>query len=323
MLALVIGVCATLQANGAQPQRKMVQIAYLSAGTPETHRHLALAFVQGLNTLGYVEGENLVINYRYAEGKYELLPEFAVELTKMKPDLIIASTSPAVRAAKHATASIPIVIVGVTDPVAQGFAASLARPGGNVTGMSGQYEEIAPKMLELLKAAVPKASRIALLVNARQAARLNATYLKTSHDAAQTLGLELRPVEVQGPNEFDAAFATIMQAQPDALVPLPDPMLFAEGKRIADFGAKSRLPTIGAYREFAEAGGLMSYGNNPAESYKRAATYVHKILKGAKPGDLPIEQPTQFELVVNLKTAKLLGITLPQSVLLRADKVIQ
>jgi len=321
ILALVIGLCAALQANGAQPQRKVVQIAYLSAGSPETHRHLAEAFVQGMNALGYVEGENLLINYRYAEGNYERLPALAAELTQMKPDLIVASTSASTRAAKHATATVPIVMVNVTDPIDQGFAASLARPGGNITGMSGQYEDTLQKMLELLHAAVPKASRIALLVNASQP--VHANFLTASHDAAQRLGLELWLFEVQGPNDLDGAFAAIMQRHPDALMPLPDAMLFAEGKRIAAFGVKSRLPTIGAFREFAEVGGLMSYGNNPAESYKGAATYVDKILKGAKPGDLPIRQPTQFELVVNLKTAKALGITIPESVLIRADKVIR
>src|SRR5437773_2190644 len=192
MFALVIALCVALQANGAQPQAKVIQIAYLAAGFLEAHRHLAQAFVQGMHELGYVEGENLVINYRYAEGKYERLAELAAELTQMKPDLIVASTSSSTRAAKQATASIPIVMVGVSDPVDQGLAASLARPGGNITGMSGQYEDTLRKMLELLKTAVPKASRIALLVNASQP--VHANFLKVSHEAAQALGLELWPV---------------------------------------------------------------------------------------------------------------------------------
>lgn len=307
----------------AQPQRKVVQIGYLSPGYAQASVHTRQAFVQGMHGLGYAEGENLIISYRYAEGIVERLSELAAELIQMKPDLIFASTSQAAHAARDATATIPIVMVGAADPIGQGFAASLARPGGNITGISGQYEDIVQKMLELLKSAVPKASRIALLVNVNPASPLHGKNLKASLDAAQALGLRAWSVEVQGPSDLDGAFAAIGQEHPDALMHMPDPLFFGERKRIADFAAKNRLPAIGPWREFAEAGGLMSYGYDLAESFAKAANYVDKILKGAKPGDLPIEQPTKFELIVNLKTAKAIGLTIPPSFLLRADEVIQ
>jgi putative ABC transport system substrate-binding protein len=324
ILAIALSIFSVLQALGAEPGAKAVRVGYLIATSSVAHRHLAQAFIQGMNELGYVEGKNLVIDFRSPEGSYERLPELAAELVQLKPDVIVTSTSPSTRAMKRATASIPIVMVAVSDPVSQGLVASLARPGGNITGVSGQYEDLIGKMLELLSATVPKISRIAILADSNPATPVHTTiFWSRAQQAAQSLGLKAWRVEVRDPSDLEHAFAAIAREQPDALVAFPSPMFFRERRRIAEFAEKSKLPSISGWAEFPESGGLMSYGYKLSESFRKAATYVDKIIKGANPGDLPIEQPTHFELVVNLKTAKTLGITIPQSVLMRADKVIE
>ncbi len=317
----VLGLLAASVVATAQPPANVVRVGYLSDATLAVKGPLIKAFLQGMRDLGYVEGQNLVMEYRFAEGSYDRLPSLAAELIQTKPDVILTSASAAARAAKQATATIPIVMVAIANPVGQGLVASFAQPGGNVTGLSGQYEDLVRKMPELLNDMVPKASQIAVLADGAIPATVG--FLRESQTTAQALGVKLLPVEVRGPNDFDGAFSTVMKGRPDALITLPSSLLYFQHKRIADFAKAGGLPAIGPWAEFAEAGGLMSYGLNLPEFYRRAATYVDKILKGAKPGDLPVEQPTQFELVINLKTARTLGVTIPQSVLMRADKVIE
>jgi putative tryptophan/tyrosine transport system substrate-binding protein len=276
----------------------------------------------GLRELGYVEGQNVRFEYRWANGRFERLPDLAAELIRLKPDVIVTVVTQASLVAKKATATIPIVMVGVADPVGVGLIASLARPGGNVTGTSSQASILAGKQLELLKEVAPSATRIAALWNPANLAfqTLQVTEAKA---AAEKLGIELQLIEARAPNEFDAAFAAIDKERARALIILLDPVFFLNFGRLVDLSTKRRLVTVTGYRAFADAGGLMSYGPNYYSIYKLAAVYVSKILKGAKPADLPVEQPTTFELVVNLKTAKALGIDLPTAVVARADAVIE
>jgi len=282
------------------------------------------AFRQGLRDLGYVEGRNVVIEYRDAEGKHERLPALAAELVALKVDVIVAPPTPAALAAKQVTKTIPIVFAAVSDPVSSGLVTSLARPGGNVTGLSDLTPELVGKCLEQLKQAVPGVSRAAVLWQPGAfGERTEKDLLKAAEVAARALGVRLQFVEARGPDDFDRAFSKMTSARADALTVLPTAMFVSERRRLVDLAAKNRLPTVFPYRESVDAGGLMSYGPNLADMYRRAATYVDKILKGAKPGDLPVEQPTKFELVINAKTAKALSLTIPQSVLLRADQVIQ
>jgi len=282
------------------------------------------AFRQGLRDLGYVEGRNVVIEYRDAEGKHERLPALAAELVALKVDVIVAPPTPAALAAKQATRTLPIVFFSVSDPVSSGLVTSLGRPGGNVTGLSDLTPELVGKCLEQLKQAVPGVSRAAVLWQPGAfGERTEKDLLKAAEVAARALGVRLQFVEARGPDDFDRAFSKMTSARADALTVLPTAMFVSERRRLVDLAAKNRLPTVFPYRESVDAGGLMSYGPNLADMYRRAATYVDKILKGAKPGDLPVEQPTKFELVINAKTAKALSLTIPQSVLLRADQVIQ
>ena len=282
------------------------------------------AFRQGLRDLGYVEGRNVVIEYRDAEGKHERLPALAAELVALKVDVIVAPPTPAALAAKQVTKTIPIVFAAVSDPVSSGLVTSLARPGGNVTGLSDLTPELVGKCLEQLKQAVPGVSRAAVLWQPGAfGERTEKDLLKAAEVAARALGVRLQFVEARGPDDFDRAFSKMTSARADALTVLPTAMFVSERRRLVDLAAKNRLPTVFPYRESVDAGGLMSYGPNLADMYRRAATYVDKILKGAKPGDLPVEQPTKFELDINAKTAKALSLTIPQSVLLRADQVIQ
>ena len=306
----------------AQQAAKVARIGFLSvdlAGNPRGTE----AFRQGLRDLGYVEGTNVVIEYRDAERKLERLPLLATELAASKVDVIVAPNTPAALAAKQATTTLPVIFIGAGDPVTSGLVASLARPGGNVTGLSVLSTELVGKWLELLKQAVPGVSRVAALWHpGAMDERTDRDMQKEAEIAAQALGVRLLFVEARGPADFDRAFSDMTRARAGALTVRPAPMFISERRRLVDLAAQNRLPAVYAWREFVDAGGLMAYGPNLPDLYRRAATYVDKILKGAKPADLPVEQPTKFELVINLKTAKALGLTIPPSVLARADEVI-
>ena len=305
----------------AQPTAKIARIGYLAidqAASP----HLPEAFLQELRDLGYIEGRNLVIEYRSAEGKSEQLPALAAELVALKVDVIVAPSTVAAQAAKQATRTLPIVSVAI--PVTSGLVTSLARPGGNVTGLSFFSPELVGKCLEQLKLAVPAVSRIAALWQpGGQGEPTEKEMLKAAEVAARALGVRLQFVEARGPENFDRAFSEMTRARAGALTVLPSNMFISERRRLVDLAAKNRLPAVYPWREFVDAGGLMSYGLNVADLFRRAATYVDKILKGAKPADLPVEQPTKFELVINLKTAKVLGLTIPQPLQQRADQMIE
>ena len=308
----------------AQQASSRPRIGFLATGSlsePRIQRYLE-AFRQGLRELGYVEGQNIAIEFRWAEGHYSRLPSLAAELVRLKVNVIVAGGPPAMQAAKQATETIPMVMGAVADPVATGFVATLARPGGNITGLSLMHSELLAKQLELLlKEVLPKVSRVALLGNP-----VNPNYaslLRHAQDAAQALGLRLRPEEARDPSEIDSAFAAIIAERSGAVIVLVDTVFLDHRTRIADHAVRRRLPTVFGVSEFAEAGGLLAYGPSISDGWRRAATYVDKILKGAKAADLPVEQPATFELVINLKTAKALGLTIPQAVLQRADRVIQ
>jgi putative ABC transport system substrate-binding protein len=317
------GLLAAPLAVEAQQAAKVARIGYMSpnlADWPHTHE----AFRQGLRDLGYVEGRNLVIEYRDAEGKLERLPALAAELVALKVDVIVAPNTVAALAAKQVTRTLPVVFAVATDPVASGLVASLARPGGNVTGLSILAPELVGKCLELLKLAVPGVSRVAVLWQPGVLGeRTDKDMLKEAEVAARALGVQLQFLEVRGPEDFDRAFSGMTGARASALTVLPGSMFVSERRRLVDLAAKNRLPAVYPWREFVDAGGLMAYGPHLADLFQRAATYVDKILKGAKTGDLPVEQPIKFELIINLKTAKALGLTIPPSVLGRADEVIQ
>jgi putative ABC transport system substrate-binding protein len=317
------GLLASPLATEAPQAAKIARIGYL-AGNLAANPHLPEAFRQGLRDLGYVEGRNVVIEYRDAEGKLERLPTLAAELVALKVDVIVAGSPLAAMAAKQATRTLPIVFAAASDPVASGFVTSLARPGGNVTGLSLLGEELVGKRLELLKQAVPGASRVAVLWQPGSLGeRTEKAMLMEAEVAARALGVRLQFVEARGPEDFDRAFSDMTRARAGALTVLGGAMLFGERRRLVDLAAKNRLPAVYSWREFVDVGGLMAYGANLADLFRRAATYVDRILKGAKPGNLPVEQATKFELVINLKTAKALGLTIPPSLLARADEVIQ
>ena len=317
------GLLAAPLAAEAQQAANIARLGFLG-NSATALAHLREAFLQGMRERGYVEGRNLAIEYRYADGKLEQLPELAAELVALKVQIIVALPTPAAQAAKQATKTIPIVFAGAGDPVASGLVTSLARPGGNVTGLSGLGPELIGKCLEQLKQAVPGVSRVAVLWQpGGQGERTDRNNLKEAEVAARALGMRLQIVEARGTADFDRAFSDMTTARVGALTVLPSNMFNTERRRLANLAAKNRLPAVYQFREYVDAGGLMAYGANLADLNRRAATYVDKILKGAKPGDLPIEQPTKFELVINLKTAKALGITIPQSFLLRADEVIK
>ncbi len=307
----------------AQQTGKVPRLGYLSPNLA-AGVHLREAFRQGLRDLGYVEGRNVVLEYRDAEGKLERLPSLAAELVALKVDVIVAPNTVGVLAAKQATETIPIVFAVAADPVGSRLVASLARPGGTVTGLSILAPELVGKCLELLTQAVLGVSRVAALWQpGGLGERTEKDMLAEAEVAARALGVRLQFVEARGPADFERAFSDMTSARAGALTVLPSNLFNNERRRLVDLAAKHRLPTVFPYREGADAGSLMAYGANLADLLRRAATYVDKILKGAKPGDLPIEQPTKFELVVNLKTANALGLTIPQSVLARADEVIQ
>ena len=332
MWCSVVGIIVTLTlslftAPGfavAQPAEQVRRIGMLRAGvtTTDSERNLE-AFRQGLHALGYIEGQHLVIVSRSAEGSTERLPDLAAELVRLPVEVLVAAGAPAIRAAQNATRTIPIVMAGTADAVAQGFIASLAHPGGNITGLSDLGAELPGKRLELLKETVPQSARIAVLLN--PASPYHAARMHNLTVAAQTLGVQLHVVEVRRAEEVAPAFAALAQARADALLVVSDALVLSTSRdrRIAALAATSRLPAMYDWRAFVDAGGLMSYGPSFQDTYRRAAAYVDKILKGVRPGELPVEQPIKFELIINLKTAKALGMTMPPSLLLLADEMIQ
>jgi putative ABC transport system substrate-binding protein len=323
-LTTVAGLLAAPLAAEAQQAAKIARIGLLATNLA-ANSHVWEDFRQGLRDLGYVEGRNVVIESRDAEGKPERFPALAAELVALKVDVIfLGGGTRAALAAMQATRTVPIVFAGVPDPVAIGLVTSLARPGGNVTGLSGFATELVGKCLEQLKQAVPGVSRVAVLwPPGALPERTEKDYLKAADVAARALGVRLQVVEARGPEDFDRAFSDMTRARAGALTVLPYQFFVNERRRLVDLAAKNRLPAVYPLREFVDAGGLMSYGWNLTDLYRRAATYVDRILKGTKPADLPVEQPTKFELVINLKTAKALGLTIPPSLLGRADRVIE
>ena len=318
---VALGVLAPPVAVEAQQAAKIARIGWLGS---ERVGGLATAFLQGLRDLGYVEGRNVVIEYRTADGQLERLPALATELVSLKVDVIVTQSTVAALAAKQATRTIPIVFGAVSDPVATGLVASFAQPGGNVTGSSFFTPELVGKSLQLLKQTVPGVSRVAVLWQpAAFAEPQGKALLEAAELAARTLGVQLHVVGARGPDDLDRAFSEMTRARVNALTVLSSPWLVMERQHLAAVAAKSRLPAVYPWREAVESGGLMSYGPNARDLFRRAATYVDKILKGTKPADLPVEQPTKFELVINLKTVKALGLTIPPSLLARADQVIE
>jgi putative ABC transport system substrate-binding protein len=303
----------------AQKQATMPRIGVLLLGAPPNAN--LDAFIEGLRELGYIEGKNILIEYRFAEGKAERLPELAIELVRLKVDAIFTGGTPAIFALKQATKTIPIVFFSTSDPIGTGVVASLAHPGGNITGISVLASDLWPKRLELLKEIFPKLSRVAMVWNKGNAGM--ALEAKATQEVAGPLGVALQDRGVKDPNELDTVFALMIKDRPDGFLALMDPVLTSHQKRILDFLVQNRLPAIFESRGWVEAGGLISYGANYPDAHKRAASQMDKILKGTKPADIPVEQPTKFELVINLKTAKQIGLTIPPNVLARADKVIK
>ncbi len=304
----------------AQPAGKVYRIGYLASGSPASGLHEAL--VQGLRDLGWSEGKNIVIDFRFAQGRFERMPDLAAELVRLEPDLIVAQPTLAVVTVSKATATIPIVMINVGDPVGLGLIASLARPGGNVTGTAFSVGlETIVKGLQLFTEVVPKLRRVALLSNPANPAQ--ALALNDLNAAAQVLGVQIIQFQARGPDDFDGAFAQMTRDRSPALLVVADSLFILHGARLADLALRHRLPSMHGVRENVEAGGLISYGPSLAHNARRAAAPVDKILKGAKPSDLPVEQPTRFELVVNLKTAKAIGAVIPPAIRLRVDRVVE
>jgi ABC-type uncharacterized transport system substrate-binding protein len=320
-----LALCAMLFAPcffaAAQQPKKVPHMGFLSAPSPSAVSARAEAFRQGLRDLGHVEGKDIAIEYRYAEGKVDRFPALAAELVSLKVDVIVTGTSAGTRSAKEATATIPIVMAQDGDPVGNGFVASLARPGGNITGLSSLAPEISGKRLELLKEIGPKFSRVAVFGNSTSPG--TAQSLKESELAAGALGVQLQYVDVRSPKDVEIAFPAAIKGRADAVLVLASPVFNIQRKHIIDLAVKSRLPMMYYAPEWVQDGGLMSYGVNYTDLYRRAATYVDKILKGTKPADLPVEQPKKFEFIINLSAAKQIGLTIAPNVLARADKVIR
>jgi putative ABC transport system substrate-binding protein len=319
LIAVLFALCSSAE---AQQTTKIPRIGFLAAATPATAAHLLEAFKQGLHEHGYVEGKNTVLELRFGEGKAEQFPILAAELVRLKVDVIVALTNPVIDAVRQATQTIPIIMPAASDPVGAGFVASLARPGGNITGLTGYSPELNGKRLEILKEAFPKLSRVALLLSPNFPG--STLDLKETESAARALGLRMQPLEVRDDSDIDRSFKAMIKERADALTMFPGhPVLFVNRKKIVELAANDRLPTMYSLIEFVEAGGLMFYGPDLLVGYRRAADYVDKILKGAKPAELPVEQPTKFDLVINLKTANQIGLTIPPNVLARADRVIK
>jgi putative ABC transport system substrate-binding protein len=321
VLALGATLLALCVSAAAQQQTRIPRIGYLTVSPLSANVVRVEAFRQGLRELGYVEGKNIVIEWRSGEGKLEREGELVAEALRLKVDVIVTSGPTMTRAAKQATVTIPIVMTFDSDPVGNGFIASLARPGGNITGLSALSPELSGKQLELMKEIVPKLSRVAVMGNSNEPA--NPKTLKEIELAAEALGVQVQPLDVLGAKDIETAFRAATKARADALVVLASAVLSDQRAKVANVALKSRLPAVYFRQEFVEAGGLMSYGTSFADLSRRAATYVDKILKGAKPADLPVEQPKKFEFMINLKAAKQIGLTIPPNVLVRADRVIR
>ena len=323
MLVVSVAVCivSAPPALRAQQPGKVPRVGILWAYSPAVVSTLGDAFRQGLRGLGYVEGQNIVLEERWADGHFDRLPSLAAELSRLNLDVIVTASTPAVQAAQQATKAIPIVMTLVSDPVEDGVVTSLARPGGNVTGLSLMHPELSAKRVALLKEVIPRLSRVAVLWSPSTASYR--TVLGETQTAARALGLQMQAVEVRSPTDLNKAFSAVTRERAGAVVVLPDPMFRDQQRQILDLAAKSRLPAIYWSRDLVEAGGLMAYGANFPDVLRLAARFVAKILKGAKPGDLPIEQPVQLELVINMKTANSLKLTIPRSILARADSVIE
>ncbi len=317
--ALALGLLAAPAATDAEQPTKIHRIGNLTPGPVSVRLHLYEAFRKGMHELGYMEGQHYVIELRSAEGQVERLPGLAAELVRLNTDVIIAATTPAIRAAKQATSRIPIVMISAEDPIEDGFVASLARPGGNITGLTKISSDLAAKRLDLLREIVPGVSRVAVL-EAIPAEPHNVLIFRAMQVAARVLGIQLLRLEVRGPNDFESAFRAATTGRAGALVVLDDQLTYSHPARLVELAAQYRLPALYGWREFAAAGGLLVCGANLAHQWRHAATYVDKILKGAKPADLPVQQPTQFDLIVNLETAKALGLTIPPSVLIRVER---
>ena len=321
-LALGLALLATPPTGHAQPVEKVYRIGYLTVPSRESAQDGADNFTQALRELGWVEGRNIAIEYRFAGGRYDRLPGLAAELARLKTDIFVTGATAAAVAAREASRSTPVVTFLANDPVGAGLATSLARPGGTVTGLTVTAgPEFIGKQLELLKSALPSISRVAILLNRESPARTR--ILSECETAVRRLGLKHQVVDVRGPGEFDAVFAALATSRTEAAFAPADSMLYQHRARLAGLAARSRVPVMWGLKDHAEAGGLMAYSVNLPDLARRAAGYVDKILKGAKPGDLPFEQPTKFEFVINIKAAKALGLTIPQPVLLRANQVIQ
>ena len=322
LCAMLFALCYSVD---AQEPKKVPRIGYLSSFDPATDSTRAEPFRLALRERGYIEGQNIATEYRYAEGKLDRFPELAAELVRLKVDIIVVSGGAStIRAAKNATKTIPIVMAGLpADPVEAGLVESLARPGGNVTGLSSLSRELAGKRLELLKEAVPKLARVAVLYDPALARVVILEMKELLPVAARGLGLTLQSWEVRAADDFEKVFAALSKQRPDGLYVSGSPLMINNQKRIVGFALKRRLPSVYGSREAVDAGGLMSYGADLADSYRRVAYYVDRILKGARPADLPVEQPTKFELVINLKTAEQIGLTIPPEVLARASKLIK
>ena len=318
---LITVVLTTAPVAQAQQPAKIPQIGYLGAFTPSASGPLLETFRRGLSDLGYMEGRNIFIDYRWAEGNPDRLPALIGELINLRVEVIVTQSNAATAALQQATRTLPVVVAGMGDPVESGFVASLARPGGNITGFSNQSEALAGKWMELLKEAMPKISRVAILANSQTAS--HRTYWANIEAAARTLKVIPRRQEVAGPAEIEHAFASLIKYRPHGIIVLPHFITIERRVQIVDLAAKNRLPGMYPFSLFVGAGGLMSYGTDLADLHARAAIYVDKILKGAKAGDLPVEQPTKFEFIINLKTAKQIGVTIPPNVLVRADRVIK
>ena len=322
LVAFGAGLLAAPFAAGAQPAGRVYRIGFIATAPRYEIEHIIKALDDGLRELGYFEGRNVVFERRFADGKQERLAALAVELVQLKVDIIVSGSNQVIAAIRQATATIPVVMGVSRDPVGSGFIASLARPGGNITGLANDpAPEIIGKNLELLKEVVPRVSRVAFLWNPVPKGAV--LYKNAVESAARNLGVTFQSVEVRGENEFEAAFAAMVRERVNGLVVTSDPFLFGFRSRLVLLAAKHRLPAVYVPREFAEAGGLMSYGGNIADQFRRAAVYVDKILKGAKPADLPVELPIKFDLVVNVRTAKDLGLKFPSSILVQATKVIE